>query len=134
MDFSMLCDLGKPVPADASSPLSPTFDQIRLHPQALFREVPGLLERLAAVPDPRDARGVRPSLVAMLALTACAVTAGAKSLLAVRHLREPAPIRMKPDFVAALPLVLHGSSGAGDVDLIRCTRGQVQPFVNQPLA
>ncbi|MET9503692.1 transposase family protein [Streptomyces sp. NPDC006622] len=33
------------------------------------------------MPDPRDPRGMRHSLVAMLALTACAVLAGAKSLL-----------------------------------------------------
>ncbi|MGW6144509.1 transposase family protein [Streptomyces sp. NPDC055140] len=40
-------------------------------------EVPGLLERLAEVPDPRDPRGVRHALVVVLALTACAVPAGA---------------------------------------------------------
>ncbi|MET7712287.1 ISAs1 family transposase [Streptomyces sp. NPDC005407] len=46
-------------------------------------EVPGLLERLAEVPDPRDPRGVRHTLAVVLALTACAVLAGARSLLAV---------------------------------------------------
>ncbi|WTA85947.1 ISAs1 family transposase [Streptomyces antimycoticus] len=46
-------------------------------------EVPGLLQRLAEVPDPRDPRGVRHALAAVLALTACAVPAGATSLLAV---------------------------------------------------
>ncbi|MEU5415765.1 transposase family protein [Streptomyces clavifer] len=35
------------------------------------------------MPDPRDPRGVRHALVAVLALTACAVLAGATSLLAV---------------------------------------------------
>ncbi|WP_406733515.1 hypothetical protein [Streptomyces sp. NBC_01794] len=31
-------------------------------------EIPGLLERLAEVPDPRDPRGVRHALVVVLAL------------------------------------------------------------------
>ncbi|MHA5052206.1 transposase family protein [Streptomyces sp. SD15] len=96
MEFSTLCDLGKPVPADASSLISPTFDQLRPHPQALVREVPGLLERLAAVPDPRDPRGVRHPLVAVLALTACAVLAGAKSLLAVGEWVADAPPGLDP--------------------------------------
>ncbi|WP_406179189.1 transposase family protein [Streptomyces sp. NBC_01006] len=46
-------------------------------------EIPGLLERLAEVPAPRDPRGVRHTLVAVLALTARAVLAGGTSLLAV---------------------------------------------------
>ncbi|MFG2472675.1 transposase family protein [Streptomyces canus] len=44
--------------------------------------MPGLLERLTEVPDPRDPRGVRHALV-VLALTACAVLAGTRSLPAV---------------------------------------------------
>ncbi|MER7221147.1 MULTISPECIES: transposase family protein [Streptomyces] len=54
-------------------------------------EIPGLLERLAEVPDPRDPRGVRHALVAVLALTACAVLAGATSLLAVGEWITDAP-------------------------------------------
>jgi hypothetical protein len=46
-------------------------------------EIPVRLERLAEVPNPRDPRGVRHALVVVLALTACAVLAGATSLLAV---------------------------------------------------
>ncbi|MET7938139.1 transposase family protein [Streptomyces sp. NPDC005322] len=38
---------------------------------------------MAEVPDPRDRRGVRHALAAVLALSACAVLAGATSLLAV---------------------------------------------------
>ena len=49
-------------------------------------EIPGLLERLAEVPGPRDPRGVRHALVVMLALTTCAVLAGATSLLAAGEL------------------------------------------------
>jgi hypothetical protein len=69
--------------ANASSPIPPAFDQLREHPGAVPGEIPGLLERLAEVPDPRGPRGVRHALVVVLALTACAVLAGATSLLAV---------------------------------------------------
>ncbi|MFE4698712.1 ISAs1 family transposase [Streptomyces sp. NPDC056738] len=54
-------------------------------------EIPGLLERLSEVPDPRDPRGVRHALVVVLALTACAVLAGATSLLAVGEWIADAP-------------------------------------------
>ncbi|GGW72185.1 ISAs1 family transposase [Streptomyces xantholiticus] len=52
-------------------------------------EAPGLLERLAEVPDPRDPRGVRHPLA--VALAACAVLAGATSLLAVGEWIADAP-------------------------------------------
>ncbi len=42
-----------------------------------------LVEALAAVPDPRDARGVRHGVLAVLLLGACAVLAGARSFAAV---------------------------------------------------
>ncbi|MEW2159495.1 transposase family protein [Streptomyces sp. NPDC007189] len=71
------------MPADASSPILPAFDQLREHPDAVPEEIPGLLERLAEVPAPRDPRGVRHALVVVLALTACAVGAGSTSLPAV---------------------------------------------------
>ncbi|MFE4824877.1 ISAs1 family transposase [Streptomyces sp. NPDC056704] len=57
----------------------------------MSEEVPGLLERLAEVPDPRDPRGVRHRLAVVLALTACAVLAGATSLLAVSEWIADAP-------------------------------------------
>ncbi|MEV7448693.1 transposase family protein [Streptomyces nigra] len=43
------------------------------------------------MPDPRDPRGVRHALVVVLALTACAVLAGATSLLAVGEWITDAP-------------------------------------------
>jgi hypothetical protein len=79
------------VPADASSPIPPALDQLREYPQVVPEEVPGLLERLAEVPDPRDPRGVRHRLAVVLALTACAVLAGATSLLAVGEWIADAP-------------------------------------------
>ena len=42
-----------------------------------------LVEALAAVPDPRDPRGVRHPLTAVLSLTAVAILAGCKSLEAI---------------------------------------------------
>ncbi|GAA3367173.1 hypothetical protein GCM10017744_078280 [Streptomyces antimycoticus] len=56
MKFSTLCDLGLPVPADASSLTSPAFEQLRPHPEVSGSDLPDLLERLAQVPDPRDPR------------------------------------------------------------------------------
>ncbi|MFF1917359.1 transposase family protein [Streptomyces sp. NPDC058239] len=79
------------MPADASSPIPLAFDQLRERPEAVPGEIPGLLERLAEVPDPRDPRGVRHALVVMLALTACTVLAGATSLLAVGEWITDAP-------------------------------------------
>ena len=43
----------------------------------------GLLATLGAVPDPRDPRGVRHALPVVLAMTAAAVLAGARSFTAI---------------------------------------------------
>lgn len=96
MEFSTLCDLGLPVPADLSSPISPALDQLRPHPKAEESKVPGLLERLTQVPNPRDPRGVRHPLVTVLTLTACAVPAGTRSLLAVgEYVADTPPALLK---------------------------------------
>ncbi|WP_260848453.1 transposase family protein [Streptomyces sp. SLBN-118] len=79
------------VPGDVSPPIPPALDQLRDQPEAAPWEVPGLLERLAEVPDPRDPRGVRHALAVVLALTGCAVLAGARSLLAVGEWIADAP-------------------------------------------
>lgn len=79
------------MPADASLLIPPALDQLREKPQVGPAEVRGLLERLAEVPDPRDPRGVRHRLSVVLALTACAVLAGATSLLAVGEWIADAP-------------------------------------------
>ncbi|MCY0932224.1 ISAs1 family transposase [Streptomyces sp. H27-H1] len=91
MEFFTLCDLGIPVPASASSLICPVLDQLGDHVGVGPGEVPGLLERLAQVPDPRDPRGVRYPLATLLGLAACAVLAGAKSLLAVGEWVAEAP-------------------------------------------
>jgi predicted transposase YbfD/YdcC len=61
-------------------------------------EQPGLLAVLAAVPDPRDPRGIRYPLPSMLAVAVCAVLAGAVTFAAiadwVRDLDSPAWARL----------------------------------------
>ncbi|MFE5243077.1 MULTISPECIES: transposase family protein [unclassified Streptomyces] len=91
------------MPADASSLIPPALDQLREHPDVVSEEVPGLLERLAEVPDPRDPRGVRHRLAVVLALTACAVLAGATSLLAVSD-GSPMPRRTFWNGSAPIPI------------------------------
>ncbi|MFF5522634.1 ISAs1 family transposase [Streptomyces coeruleorubidus] len=94
------------MPADASSLIPSALDQLRERPEVISDEIPRLLERLAEVPDLRDPRGVRQALVAVLALTACAVLAGATSVLAVSewiadappHILERLGIRLDPLF------------------------------------
>jgi predicted transposase YbfD/YdcC len=91
------------VPANASSLIQPALDQLGAQSPADPLEIPGLLERLAQVPDPRDPRGVRHRLVVVLALTACAVLTGATSLLAVGEWIADAPahvleaVGLRPD-------------------------------------
>ncbi|MFJ1550892.1 transposase family protein [Streptomyces sp. NPDC088246] len=79
------------MPANASSPIPPALDQLRDQSEVVPEECPGLLERLAQVPDPRDPCGVRHALVYVLALAACAVLADATSLLAVGEWISDAP-------------------------------------------
>ncbi len=90
------------MPADASSLIPPALDQLREKPQVDAVEVPGLLERPAEVPESRDPRGVRHRLAVVLALTACAVLAGAASLLAVGEWIADAPAHVL-DRVGARP-------------------------------
>lgn len=52
-------------------------------PSRAAREVPLLTERLTALPDPRDRRGRRHALTAVLLTAACAVLAGARSYFAI---------------------------------------------------
>ncbi|MEV0173263.1 ISAs1 family transposase [Streptomyces sp. NPDC050803] len=79
------------MPAVVSSPIPPVLDQLCYQPEAAEDELPGLLARLAEVPDPRKPRGLRHSLVYVLALAACAVLTGATSLLAISEWAADAP-------------------------------------------
>ncbi|WP_232248023.1 transposase family protein [Streptacidiphilus rugosus] len=55
------------------------------------RELPLLADRLSSLPDPRDRRGRRHPLVAVLLTTVCAVLAGARSYLAIGQWARHAP-------------------------------------------
>jgi predicted transposase YbfD/YdcC len=79
------------VPADPSSPIPTALTQLA-HAQPLHdSEPPHLLAYLAAVPDPRAARGRRHPLVAILGLAAAAVLAGARSITAIAEWAADAP-------------------------------------------
>lgn len=97
----------KTVPAEVSSLILPVLDQLREHAEVAPEEVPGLLRRLAQVPDPRD--GVRHALVGVLALAVCVVRAGATSLAvgewitgAPAHVLEHVGVRLDPLYQSGL--------------------------------
>jgi DDE_Tnp_1-associated len=79
------------VPAAASSLIRPVLAQPSGISPLQPGECPDLLERLAQVPDPRDRRGRRHSLVAVLAVATAAVLAGARSLTAITEWATDAP-------------------------------------------
>lgn len=54
----------------------------------------GLLDRLGAIPDHRDPRGVRHSLASLLAIAACATLSGARSVAAIAEWAADAPQRV----------------------------------------
>ncbi|MGA5135476.1 ISAs1 family transposase, partial [Streptomyces olivoreticuli] len=60
-------------------------------PTRQHREIPGLEGRLRTLPDPRDCRGRRHSLVSVLLAAACAVLAGARSYLTIGQWARAAP-------------------------------------------
>jgi predicted transposase YbfD/YdcC len=78
------------VPAARSSPIPAATDPDHARPLAL-RECPGLLERLAMIPDPRDRRVRRHPLASVLAVSAAAVLAGARSVTAIAEWAADAP-------------------------------------------
>jgi hypothetical protein len=86
------------VPAALSSPISAAVtDPDHGRPLGL-RDCPGLLQRLAMIPDPRDRRGLRHTLASVLAISAAAVLAGARSVTAIAEWAADAP----PPVLAAL--------------------------------
>jgi predicted transposase YbfD/YdcC len=81
------------VPAHPSSPV----DRIAAHRGRCAVETadyPSLLGHLAAVPDPRDRRGIRHQLTTLLAVAVCAVLAGAKSLQAIGEWAADVPVEV----------------------------------------
>ena len=79
------------MPAARSSPI-PAAATVPGHARPLaVGECPGLLERLAMLPDPRDRRGRRHPLASVLAVSAAAVLAGARSVTAIAEWAADAP-------------------------------------------
>jgi predicted transposase YbfD/YdcC len=85
------------VPATPSSPIPAALAHLtQTDPRQLQdADAPQLLAYLAAVPDPRAARGRRHRLVAILAMAAAAVLAGARSIAAIAEWAAdtPQPVR-----------------------------------------
>jgi hypothetical protein len=73
------------VPATPSSPIPAALTRLTHADPRQFQDAdcPHLLGSLAAAPDPRAARGRRHPLVAILAMAAAAVLAGARSIAAI---------------------------------------------------
>jgi predicted transposase YbfD/YdcC len=79
------------VPADPSSSIPAALAQLA-HANALRpADTPGLLAYLATIHDPRRACGRRHPLVAILAMAAAAVLAGARSMTAIAEWAADAP-------------------------------------------
>jgi predicted transposase YbfD/YdcC len=79
------------VPADRSSPIPPALTQLTCAEPFQDGDPPHLLAYLATVPDPRAARGRRHPLIAILAIAAAAVLAGARSVTAIAEWAADAP-------------------------------------------
>jgi hypothetical protein len=79
------------VPADPSSPIPAALAQLAHADLLQHAQGPHLLAYLATIPDPRGSRGRRHPLVAILAMTAAAVLAGAQSLTAIAEWAADAP-------------------------------------------
>ena len=79
------------MPADPASPIPPALAQLTHADPFQDGDPPQLLAYLATVPDPRAARGRRHPLIAILAIAAAAVLAGARSVTAIAEWAADAP-------------------------------------------
>jgi hypothetical protein len=112
------------VPAATSSPILPVLARLSGASALRPSEYPGLLERLATIPDPRDRRGRRHTLVSVIALAAAAVLAGARSLTAIAEWAADTP----QPVLAALGVrrdPLTGTRHAPDETTMRRTLGRL---------
>jgi predicted transposase YbfD/YdcC len=71
------------MPALSSSPIHPVVAHLAAAADSDRLAGAGVVAALAKVPDPRDRRGVRHQISAILALAACAVLAGCRSFTAI---------------------------------------------------
>jgi predicted transposase YbfD/YdcC len=86
------------VPASLSSPVARIAAHRAPVGDPVSERSAGLWACLAALPDPRDRRGLRHGLAGLLAVAVCAVLAGARSFTAIGEWAADAP----PDVLAAL--------------------------------
>jgi DDE_Tnp_1-associated/Transposase DDE domain len=71
------------VPAESSLPIEPAISYLARAVAGVGTDRASLLQVLAAVADPRKRRGVRHRLPVILAVSVCAVLAGARSYVAI---------------------------------------------------
>jgi predicted transposase YbfD/YdcC len=79
------------VPADPSFPIPLGLTPLRDADPLQQAETPHLLAYLASIPDPRAPRGHRHPLIAILAMAAAAVLAGARSMTAIAEWAADTP-------------------------------------------
>jgi predicted transposase YbfD/YdcC len=91
------------VPAQLSSPIRAALAHLTHAEPLQDAEAWHLLAYLAAVPDPRSARGRRHPLVAVLGLAAAAVVAGARSIAAIAEWAADAPQEVRAALGARQP-------------------------------
>jgi len=113
------------VPAELSSPIPSGLDPLCDADPLQQAETPHLLAYLASVPDPRAPRGRRHPLVAILAVAAAAVLAGARSMTAIAEWAAEAPQPVR----AALSARHHapGHYSVPTETTIRRTLGRLDP-------
>jgi predicted transposase YbfD/YdcC len=114
------------VPAKRFSPITPALKQLHDAQRLRPADYPGLLERLASIPDPRDRRGRLYQLASVLAVASAAVVAGARSFAAISEWAADAPAWARVAFgVRRDPLT--GNFDVPDEATIRRVLGRVDP-------
>ena len=113
------------MPAELSSPIPSGLDPLCDADPLQQAETPHLLAFLASVPDPRAPRGRRHPLVAILAVAAAAVLAGARSMTAIAEWAAEAPQPVRAALGARHHAPGHWSVPAETT--IRRTLGRLDP-------
>ncbi len=113
------------MPAELSSPIPSGLDPLCDADPLQQAETPHLLAYLASVPDPRAPRGRRHPLIAILAVAAAAVLAGARSMTAIAEWAAEAPQPVRAALGARHHAPSHYSVPAETT--IRRTLGRLDP-------
>jgi hypothetical protein len=113
------------VPAKLSSPIPSGLDPLCDADPLQHAETPHLLAYLATIPDPRAPRGRRHPLIAILAVAAAAVLAGARSVTAIAEWAADTPQSVRAALGARHDRPGHYSVPAETT--IRRTLGRLDP-------